>query len=84
MMELIGTMPTGRMLAKFRLSPMLWTRSRFGSLKHPRLISSIRANSDFAVYYELKDPGPNPGKHFWDNNFSQDYFVGKAEGTTIQ
>jgi hypothetical protein len=38
----------------------------------------------FAVYYELKDPGPNLGKQFWDNNFSQDYFVGKAEGTTIQ
>jgi Carbohydrate/starch-binding module (family 21) len=38
----------------------------------------------FAVYYELKDPGPSFGRQYWDNNFSQDYFVGKSDGTTIQ
>jgi hypothetical protein len=26
------------------------------------------------VYYELKDPGPDFGQRYWDNNFSQDYF----------
>jgi len=38
----------------------------------------------FTIYYELTDPGPNFGQKFWDNNFSQDYFVGKSDGTTIQ
>jgi hypothetical protein len=38
----------------------------------------------FAVYYELRDSGPNFGQKYWDNNFSQDYFVGKVDGTTIQ
>ena len=38
----------------------------------------------FAVYYELKDPGPSFGQQYWDNNFSQDYFVGKSDGTTNQ
>jgi hypothetical protein len=38
----------------------------------------------FVVYYQLKDPGPSFGQLYWDNNFSQDYFIGKADGTTIQ
>jgi hypothetical protein len=38
----------------------------------------------FAVYYELKDAGPNLGQTHWDNNFSQDYFLGKVDNTTIQ
>lgn len=38
----------------------------------------------FAVYYELKDIGPNFGQTYWDNNFSQDYFLGKVDNTTIQ
>ncbi len=38
----------------------------------------------FAVYYELRDSGPNFGQRYWDNNFAQDYFLGKIEGTTIQ
>ena len=52
--------------------------------KTPTLNLSTPSQFRFAVYYELKDPGPNLGKQFWDNNFTQDYFVGKAEGTTIQ
>jgi hypothetical protein len=38
----------------------------------------------FDVYYELKDPGPGFGTKFRDNNFSQDYTLGKSDGTTIQ
>ncbi len=38
----------------------------------------------FSVYYELQDSGPNFGNTFWDNNFSQDYILGKTHGTTIR
>jgi hypothetical protein len=38
----------------------------------------------FAIYYKLMDPGPNFGQQYWDNNFSQDYFVGKVDSTMIQ
>lgn len=38
----------------------------------------------FSVYYEQKDPGPELGKTSWDNNFGQDYSLGKLDGTTIR
>jgi hypothetical protein len=41
-------------------------------------------NFRFAVYCENGDSGPDFGKLFWDNNFSQDYSLGKIDGTTIQ
>ena len=38
----------------------------------------------FAAYYEERDPGPDMGKRYWDNNFGQDYTLGKLDGTTIR
>jgi len=35
----------------------------------------------FALYYELLDAGSNFGVTFWDNNFDQDYFLSKADGS---
>lgn len=38
----------------------------------------------FAVYYEIGDEGPDQGTRYWDNNFGQDYFLSKIDGTTIR
>ncbi|MFA5353426.1 MAG: hypothetical protein WC291_04290 [Thermodesulfovibrionales bacterium] len=38
----------------------------------------------FAVYYEMRDPGPGYGQQFWDNNFSQDYTLSKVNDSTLE
>lgn len=38
----------------------------------------------FAVYYEMRDWGPNFGRQFWDNNFTQDYILDKSNGSTLE
>ena len=48
---------------------------------------NLDASSDvfrLAVFYEVKEPGPDFGTQYWDNNFGQDYFLNKADGTKIQ
>lgn len=38
----------------------------------------------FSIFYEQRDPGADFGKTWWDNNFGQDYSLGKLDGTTIR
>lgn len=35
----------------------------------------------FALYYQRLDPGPSFGATFWDNNFGEDYFLSKVDGS---
>ena len=35
----------------------------------------------FPLYYELLDAGQAVGRTFWDNNFGQDYFLAKVDGS---
>jgi hypothetical protein len=54
-------------------------------VKTPTLNYQPAANQfRFAVFYELRDPGPNFGTQYWDNNFAQDYFLFKGDGTVIR
>lgn len=52
--------------------------------KTPTLSLSSPDHFKFAVFYERRDPGPNLGKIFWDNNFGQDYQLIKREGVKIE
>ena len=37
----------------------------------------------FAVFYEIRDSGPDHGIRFWDNNFTQNYHLDKTNGALI-
>jgi hypothetical protein len=37
----------------------------------------------FAVFYEIRDLGPDHGIRFWDNNFTQNYHLDKTDGAQI-
>ncbi len=54
-------------------------------VKTPTLNYSLAADSfRFALFYELRDPGPAFGTQYWNNNFGQDYTLPKLDGATIR
>jgi hypothetical protein len=47
-------------------------------------LDSSSETFQLAVFYEIKEPGPDFGKKYWDNNFNQNYFLNKANDTKIE
>ncbi len=70
---------------KEKASPVDIDQVEIWRFKTPMLNSDSSSESfQLAVFYEIKEPGPDFGKKYWDNNFGQNYFLNKADGTKIE